>query len=546
VYYLNLEEEFYKELDKFLHEYLRINPIAATYLGIHKYDHLLPKGGWDGFNEEERFLHKFRDWLYDFIKNVDFSETSLDFRIDVDMLWRQIRLWEFQIYKWRIWAKYPSAPDNISTAIFLLFGRDFAPYEERLKSIASRLELSPIYLSRSRELLIEPVKMYIDIGIEIARQIPPSIDFIINYSEIMVGENEYIDKMVKASSKLKEEVEDFISWLDEVRKDADEEYRIGKELFDEMINIRELGYTSDDILKLGEKYLRHFKSEAVKLSKMITGSENIKKTLEKLESKHPKDFDDIIDTYKRDIERARKFVIENKIAPIPPGESIKVLETPPYMAPIIPFAAYIGPAPFEDRKEGIYLVTRPSREEEYRRHNIYSISNTTVHEAYPGHHLQLAWSATKKNLARLISVDTAFIEGWAHYCEDLMKEYGYDDTPEHRFIQVIDSIWRAVRVIIDVKLSRGDMEFDEAVDFLVNETGMDREAAISEVKRYALSPGYQLSYLIGRHLFNEIRKEIKRIFGDRYSDYEFNRVILESCGIPFKYMKEYILHKIKI
>lgn len=539
---MSLEEVFYQGIEEYIHKYFEINPLAATYLGIHKYDHLLPKGGWEGFREEEKFIKEFKEWYEGFKKN-DLSGLSFNARIDVELVERSIKLWEFQMYEWRLWAKYPSAPSTISSSIFILFGRDFAPFPIRLKSIVGRLERAPEYLRRSMEVLIEPVKKYIDIGIEISRQLTPSIEFLIHLSQSITGENEDIERMWRIHDILRDEVEEYINWLEDIKRDASDEYRIGPELFEKLLKIRGLGISSDEILELGIRYLKHFKEEARKLSKEIVGVEDVEKAREIVESDYPRDFNEIIKLYEESIERARAFIIEKRIAPVPEGENIKVLETPPFMAPVIPFAAYIGPAPYEDRKEGIYLVTRPSKESDFKRHNIYSISNTTVHEAYPGHHLQMVWATIYKNLPRLISIDTAFVEGWAHYCEDLMKEYGYDDTSKHRFVQVLDSIWRAVRVVVDVRLSRREMTFEEAVEMLVRETGMDRAAAEAEVKRYILSPGYQLSYLLGRHLFSKMRREVKEVLGDEFDDYKFHKIILESSGLPFNILKKLVLHE---
>jgi len=541
---MDVIHDFYDKVEEFLHEYLKINPIMGTYLGLHEYDPLLPKGGWEGLRGEEDFIKRFKSWLIEFSKSIDVNLSLVDLRIDLELLKRTVRLWEFQMYNWRLWAKYPSAPDTVNSSVFILFGREFAPYEVRIESIISRLEKAPDYLRRSREILVEPVKKYVDIAIEIASRASQFLDFLIHTSHSILGDSDKVERLRNVSDKLKDKVEDYIEWLNDVRRDADDEYRIGRELFEELISIRELGFNGDEILQLGYDYLAKFKEEAKKLAIEISGTDDINRAREIVESEYPRDFNEVLKLYKDSIERAKKFILENNIAPIPEGEYIKVLETPPFMAPIIPFAAYMGPAPYEDRKEGIYFVTRPSKERDLRRHNIYSISNTTVHEAYPGHHLQMVWAAKVRNLPRLIALDTAFVEGWAHYCEDLMKEYGYDDTPKHRFIQVIDSIWRAVRIIVDVKLSRGEISFEDAIDMLVRETGMDRNAAEAEVKRYILSPSYQLSYLLGRHLFSKLRREVKEVLGDRYSDYKFHKVILESCGLPFKYLKELVINKI--
>ena len=150
-----------------------------------------------------------------------------------------------------------------------------------------------------------------------------------------------------------------------------------------------------------------------------------------------------------------------------------------------------------------------------REHNRASISNTSVHEAYPGHHLQLSAAITNPSLVRLFSGAPEFSEGWAFYCERMMKERGFDDTPKGWYVVHTDAIWRATRIILDVQLHRGLIGFDDAVERLVAETGFERPAALAEVKRYTSTPTYQLSYLFGRHMIEKLKAEVQAPRGDR-------------------------------
>jgi uncharacterized protein (DUF885 family) len=214
------------------------------------------------------------------------------------------------------------------------------------------------------------------------------------------------------------------------------------------------------------------------------------------------------------------------------------------MAPVIPFAALMMPAKFDKPQIGIYIVTRPKDQANLGKHlNYPSIRNTAVHEAFPGHFLQGAIS-NRGSIVRLFADGTETVEGWAHYCEELMREKGFITDLETRLIQVNDMIWRAVRIIVDVKLSRGEMTFEEAVEMLVKEAGMSREAAVAEVNRYTQTPGYPLSYLLGKHLILSLKEEVKLKMGSKFNEKFFHNTILENGYLPISMLRKIFDHKI--
>ena len=138
-----------------------------------------------------------------------------------------------------------------------------------------------------------------------------------------------------------------------------------------------------------------------------------------------------------------------------------------------------------------------------REHNYASISNTSIHEAYPGHHLQLDTARRNRSLTRLLTDAPEFVEGWGMYSELMMREHGFDDDPRFRLVMHTDAIWRACRIILDVRMHRGELSVDEATDFLVEHTRFERPNAHAEVQWYTYRPTYPLSYLLGRTLLLE-------------------------------------------
>jgi uncharacterized protein (DUF885 family) len=251
---------------------------------------------------------------------------------------------------------------------------------------------------------------------------------------------------------------------------------------------------------------------------------------------HAATFPEAIDAYRDAMDRARAFIVEHDLATPPAQDRLKVIETPPYQRHLIPFAAYYQPPRFDPDPAGTYIVTPPGSPDMWREHNYASISNTSVHEAYPGHHMQLAGANQNPSLVRALSLSAAeFDEGWAFYCERMMKDAGFDATPRHRWVMHTDAIWRAVRIILDVKLHRGEIGFDEAIDFMIDKTSFERPAALAEVKRYTSTPTYQLSYLYGRHMIESLRDRVRDRLGPAFNLKFFHDTLIYGGTMPVSF-----------
>ena len=170
-----------------------------------------------------------------------------------------------------------------------------------------------------------------------------------------------------------------------------------------------------------------------------------------------------------------------------------------------------------------------------REHNFASISNTSIHEAYPGHHLQLDTARRHPSLTRLLTDAPEFVEGWGMYSELMMREHGFDADPTFRLIMHTDAIWRACRIILDVRMHRGEIGVDEATTFLVEQTGFERPNAQAEVRWYTYRPTYPMSYLLGRTLLLGLRADEQRRLGDRFSLKRFHDTLLRNGSLPIRF-----------
>ncbi len=496
--------------------------MEATYYGLHRFDGRLPNGGTADAEARGRLLAGLAADL------EDLADGSLDLQIAR----RYVELGRFEHDEVGLWARMADAPDTIGTALFLTFARDFAPLEERLESIAERLEDVPRYLAASRERLTDPVRLWATIAAETARQLPELFEVIVASASAGTLKN----RLEAAAGPATQAARDFASWLEgPVADRAGDDWAIGAARFERLLELRRLPDAPGVILALGRSYLESAKWERQELLAEHWPGQSVEAVNALVRSQHAATFEAALEGYRETIRGSRGFVVEHGLATIPGGEELRVEETPTFLRPVIPFAAYEPPAYFDRHQLGIYIVTRQAGD--LTEHNRPSVLNTSVHEGYPGHHLQFACASRNPSLIRLLDLEhsTELVEGWAHYCEELMYEQGFSTGPEVRFVQLNDQIWRACRIVIDVELSSGRMGFEEAVAMLTGEAAMTRAGAESEVRRYTYTPGYQLSYLYGKHLLLRLRERRRAAEGAAFDLRRFHDTLLGSGAVPAAY-----------
>ncbi len=493
--------------------------------------------------EETNFVKDFKSKFEAF----DPADLSGSRPLDRDLALHVADLFLFYLEEMRFWESDPGGAEGVGEALFPLFTRDFAPLTTRVQAMTSRLEGSPRYLEEVRTRITRPVKLWTEMAIESAGMTPAFLEIIVQSVDGKVP-----DAAVKDLKGAKEEataaLSEYQSWLqEEVLPEASSPHILGEEKFRKLIELRHLGYPVEEIHNLGVRYLEESKKELSRVTASIDPEAAVEEMNERIRADHPADFDSVLEEVRETILQARKFVADNGLATLPPAEKLHVMETPTFIRPIIPFAALFGPAKFDKVQEGVYIVTPPSDgAEELGKHSHASIRNTAVHEGYPGHHLQLSAANQNPSLIRTLGSFGAIetVEGWAHYCEDLMRETGFNTSPEVRYVQLQDIIWRACRIIIDIDLHSGRMTFEDAIDMLVREAGMEKPAALAEVKRYTQNPGYQLSYLLGKHLIQGLRKEVQERMGEKFSLGFFHDTILYAGSIPFYLLQRAVEDKL--
>jgi uncharacterized protein (DUF885 family) len=348
----------------------------------------------------------------------------------------------------------------------------------------------------------------------------------------------------RATSALK----DYTTWLDASLKSGTDDWVLGRERYDELVGLRAFdGLDADAILAIGEEQLASNKAARVAAAREIDPDAPETDVIDRIKDDHPATFEEALQAYREVMVRSRQHLIDNRIVTVPPDERIDVVPTPDYLRNVVPFAAYFSPPKFDPNPKGIYIVT-PSVGNDpnaMREHNYSSISNTSIHEAYPGHHLQLAVANRHPSLTRILTDAPEFVEGWGMYSEQLMREQGFDDAPNFRAALYTDAIWRACRIILDVRMHRGELTVEEATAFLVGHTRFEGANARAEVNRYTYTPTYQLSYLLGKVLLLQLRTDEQRRLGDKFDLRAFHDTLLNAGSLPISFHRRLLRETIR-
>lgn len=542
-----------EELDALFEEIMsgwwKDHPLAATYMGIHYYDHLL--GNID--KETREFLRKKDERYYKRLREFEKSDKlTRDQIIDLKLL---VNNYEIDFYideKLKPYERFPSIVPNIAMGglhIFMI--RDFAPLNTKLENMLSRMRQIPQLVKEGKANMMLGGETIPPLWVDMANE---EIEGGAALFDVAIPE--YGKQAPLISSEINEECEraknalqsykEFLA--EEIRPKAKGQYAVGKEIYNYLLRKQyQLPYDADKLLEIGKKIKAETEMQLASIASEIQPGKTYAEVMDNLKGNYPPK-EKIKDFYREETANLRKFIVEKKIVDIPDGESLSIIDTPSFHCATIPYAAYMPPAPFESAQVGNFYVTpiNPAlppdqQEDQLEGHNRYKAVLTTVHEGYPGHHLQLVYANKVQSKMRKIFGDGVFVEGWALYCEEMMRDVGYITDKRIALFQLRDQLWRACRVIIDVGLHTGNMTFDQAVEMLVEVAHLERTNAISEAKRYTESPTQPMSYTVGKLMIKQLKEDYKKKMDKKYTLKGFHNRLLSYGSLPLKIIREEML-----
>ena len=530
-----LDDTFYDLVEARFARTVREDPVLATYLGIHAWDDALADASRDEVVGEiaadRRHLTA--------IEAIDPAGLSAPARFERDIEIHNLRRVIFDADVVRRWERHSSGIDAVGDALFPLFTRDFGTPAERYAAIAGRLEAAPEHLrAHQTRATVPQVRSWQELAIASARDLPSFFEEIVATAGALGLEDAAVRRLERAVERAQVAVTEHASWVESTLAGGTDEWPLGRERYDELVRLRAFdGLDADSILEIGHEQLELNHAARAAAARELDRDAPELEVVERVKSDHPGSFEEALAEYRQVMARARRFLVDRGLVTLPPGERVDVVATPAYLRRVMPFAAYFPPAPFDPSPVGTYVIT-PSVDDDpgaMREHYRAAISNTSIHEAYPGHHLQLAVAARHPSLSRLFSDAPEFVEGWGMYSEQMMREEGFDDGPAFRLALATDAIWRACRIVLDIRMHRGEISIEDATAFLVEHTRFERPNALAEVRRYTRSPTYPLSYLLGKALILGLREGERRARGPAFSLRDFHDTLLGNGSLPISF-----------
>ncbi|MBI4208077.1 MAG: DUF885 domain-containing protein [Deltaproteobacteria bacterium] len=514
-------------IDNFLKERWEQSPVLATAEGIHNYDHQL-----DSLNPEaiEERLQTVRRQILALEKA---RPVDPDEQIDREAVLGECRSEQLELERIQPWRSDPSVAINIGLqAIYLLRVRSFAPMEERAESILSRLEQFPRLLQEGQAALDRPVPVFLKVAEEVLQGAKHFLD---DTAEELGRQLPHLQKIFRTTT---DRVVSVLNQYDHflkagVQPASKDRFAIGVEAFQGLLQHRHhLSLTPEELVQIGEETAKGVEGELARLAKAIEPRSTWKKIIAKFKQEHPSS-KELVEVYRKEMERARDFCRDRNLISFPKVESLQIVPTPEFERPTSPYAALMSPAPFEKDQTSYFYVTPvedsmspEEQEERLQGHSFTGLPVTALHEAYPGHHLQLTVANQLPSRVRRVIGTSVLWEGWALYCEEMMYEEGFYADPRVRLYQLKDLLWRACRVMIDVGLHTQGWSVERAVQLLVDRAALEPANARCEVWRYCGTPTQPMSYLIGRREILALREEVRKKEGKDFSLKRFHDRLL--------------------
>lgn len=532
--------------DAYLRGYYAFNPTEATALGLHEYDGQLESRSREAVMRETRRL---RAALNELLR-INPLVLAPSARYDHLVLVSHARAQLLELEEVRMWQRDPNLYNRLlSASVDNILKRNYAPIEERLEAVLRREREIPRLLREARDNLQQPPHLYTEMALA---QVRGSRDYFSRVVPQMIeragGVRLSADRRARFESTNASTIAELASFAEWLERDllprSTGSFAIGAENYRRKLLYEEMVETPlGQLLADGERELRRTQEEMRGLAEEIAPGKGIDFALRLLGREHPTAGGLVGDT-RAELERIRSFVRTQHILTVPSRENLSVMETPEYERSTS-FASLDGPGPFERvATEAYFYVTPPDSQWDARRqeehlsfYNRYAVPIIAIHEVYPGHYYQGLVSREQPSRVRAALYSASFVEGWAHYCEQMMLDEGFGgNNPRLRLAQLNLALLRLCRYIVGLRLHTQGMSYEEAVDFFVNEGHQERVNAEREARRGTVDPTY-LVYTLGKMEIMKLRDEWRARLGPDFRLGDFHDRLLSFGSPPVKIVR---------
>ncbi len=543
---------------QYFEEFCRRHPYAATQLGNHDYDDQL-----DDLSPAARAAR--RQWLQQWrqrLQQFDPAGLSRDSRIDYE-IWRHAldyALWQDEqdnrfLYDPRVYGEY------LADSVFLLFTQSTLLRERNVQNAARRITYIPRIIQAARESLNNPPRVLTEVAIQRTRG---AIAFYEKDIFTFAGETPGSEPLATPARQAVAALKDYLQWLEnELLPRSQGEWRLGAEKFARKMEFElDAGLTAAEVLRLAEAEATRVEQEMWYVAKQLWASlfsgqavppddpdgrrQTIRAVLDQLSKDHATT-ETLLPEVRRTVDGIRQFIHEHKILRLPDPDTCLIVQMPEFQRGYS--VAYLNPAPPLDPKaQSLYAVAPPPAhwpaeriEAFFREYNRHMLQILTIHEAYPGHYVQLAYANRHPSLIRKVFHSGVFAEGWAVYTEQMMLDQGYGRGDLALRLHQLKFYLRAVlNAILDHRMHCTAMTDEEALQLLMERGFQTEGEAVGKVLR-AKQNSVQLStYFVGRMAFYRLRQEVHRRRGKDFDLGQFHEEVLSHGTLPVKYLPQLV------
>ncbi len=540
------QSAFATKVDRYLEAYLAFRPGDATDLGLHTWDDKLPDLSRQSIDREVARLNAA---LAEF-QAIDPATLSKDESIDRRLLIASIRAELLELTEVRSWERRPSYyGDKLSWAVFGLVKRNFAPLPLRMKLVIAREKQIPGLLKSAQENLKNPPRLWVEVALEdtdgtisfLRDDVPPAFKSVADpalQQELRVA----TDNAVAAAKAYRAFLQD------KLLPTANGSFVLGEGTYRKKLAYEEMVTTPiDQLIAIGEAELKRQQQRFMATAHQINPKLSPAEVLKQASKDHPTREKLIPDTAAL-LSSLRDFCESHHVVSMPSEVLPIVAETPPF-ARAYTFASMDTPGPFEAKgTEAYFYETLPEpgwpaerSEEHLEAYWRGDIANTAIHEAYPGHYTQFLFLPRAPTKLRKILAANTFVEGWAHYTEEMLLEQGYGGgDPGLWLSQEQWALVRAARYLVGLKLHTRGMTYPEAIAFFEKEAYLPHANAEREAKRGTADPTY-LVYTLGKLQIEKLRKDYTAKVGSKFDLKTFHDTFLSQGAPPIAIVREVML-----
>ena len=537
-------------LSHFVDDYLaylyEVCPTNATLDGVHLHDDLL-----EDFRRGAIETHL--GALAGFARRLDAIPVDglpVNEQVDHGIVGANIRGRIFELEQTRTWERSPHMYGEIlasSLATQAIF--TYAPEEERARRVLSKLRQVPRLIQAARENVKDAPAIYIKVGLDTWRGVKTFIDADLPRAFSGVDDLHLLADLADASGEAVQAVDAYVDYLEtDLRPRAKGTFRLGTEKFEQKLRLEEgITLPVDRLLAIATREIRRTQEEFRSIAGRLNGGDPMA-AWHKARQRHPAP-GRLIESAREQVEELRTFLERNPVVDLPAGDGIVVSATPEFFR--WSFASMWTPGPFETRaSRAMYYLTDadPSwpdarKIEHLRDFNVPTLWTISMHEVYPGHYLHyqhLRRVASKVRRSTLFA-PASYIEGWAHYCEQMMLEAGFGrGDNDLKLGQLGEALVRLARFVVGIRLHTDDWSVEQGVRFFREEAYLEESSARREAERGTFDPTY-LVYSAGKLMLLKLRHDWQEEQRGKTTLRAFHDAFLAQGAAPFPALRRLML-----